>query len=83
MQERSEERDTFNKVLDEIITNSKGKLNNREKLFDEFARAHFSGNYLPLARVIEDALGKGAFRKIAIELGEMKVGTSDTSIPLK
>jgi hypothetical protein len=73
IQERSEERDKFNKVIDEIITNSKGKLNNKEKLFDEFAHAHFTGNYLPLARLIEGALGKGSFRKIATDLGEVKV----------
>ena len=44
----------------------------QEELFDEFARAHFTGNYLPLARIIEDTFGKGAFREIATELGEMK-----------
>jgi hypothetical protein len=72
MQERGEERTIFNNVLDSIISESKGQINDKQKLFDDFARAHFTGNYLPLARIIEDALGKGAFRKIAIELGEMK-----------
>lgn len=69
-QERPEEREKFNRVLDRIVTSSKGKVD-RNQLFDQFARAHFTGNYLPLARTIEDVLGKGSFREIAIELGEM------------
>lgn len=71
MHERAEEREKFNKVLDKIVANSEGKITDKNRLFDQFARAHFTGNYLPLARTIEDVLGKGAFRKIAEELGEM------------
>lgn len=66
--ERQEEIQTFNIVLDDIIKKSEGKIVDREKLFDEFARAHFTGNYLPLARIIEDACGKGYFREIAARL---------------
>lgn len=63
--ERIEEREKFEKTLNEIIKESKGQISNREEIFNEFARAHFSGNYLPLARIIEGALGKGSFRRIA------------------
>ena len=63
--ERIEEREKFEDTLDEIIKKSEGKISDRKELFDEFARAHFSGNYLNLARIIEGALGKGSFRKIA------------------
>lgn len=69
--ERAEEREMFDKVLDRIISESKGKITDKNQLFDQFARAHFTGNYLSLARTIEDALGKGAFREIAKELGKM------------
>ncbi len=71
MHERVDEREKFNKVLDRLVTNSKGKISDRNQLFDQFAKAHFTGNYLPLARSIEDSLGKGSFREIAKELGEM------------
>jgi hypothetical protein len=71
MHERAEEREKFNKVLDRIVADSKGTITDRNQLFDQFARAHFTGNYMPLARTIEDALGKGSFREIAEELGEM------------
>lgn len=63
--ERVEEREKFENMLDEIIKESEGKISSRKELFDEFARAHFTGNYLPLARMIEEALGKGSFRRIA------------------
>ncbi len=71
--ERGEEREKFNQVLDRIVSASQGTITGREQLFDEFARAHFTGNYLPLARIVEDVLGKGSFREIAVELGQMKV----------
>ena len=66
--ERQDEIQTFNVVLDDIIKKSEDKIIDKEKLFDEFARAHFTGNYLPLARIIEDACGKGYFREIATRL---------------
>jgi len=38
-----------------------------ESIFNEFAKAHFTGNYLPIARLIEKTFGKGGFRKLAEE----------------
>ena len=70
MRERRKEREAFSVVLDRIIHQSKGAITNKEILFDAFARAHFTGNYIPLARLIDGALGKGSFRAIATELGE-------------
>ena len=69
--ERADEREKFEKLLDRITTASNDKIR-KEDLFHEFARAHFTGNYLPLARTVEGVLGQGTFRQIAIELGEMK-----------
>jgi hypothetical protein len=71
LHERRWERNKFNRILDSIINNSNGSLD-RDELFDDFARAHFTGNYLHLAKVIERVLGKGSFRKIAMELGDIK-----------
>ena len=68
--ERHSERKKLYDLLDKLVISSKGKFNNREEIFNEFAKANFSGNYLPLARIIEDILGKGSFRKLAEEFSE-------------
>jgi hypothetical protein len=65
MIERYTEREKLFKLLDSLIEKSNGKFKNRKEIFDEFAKANFSGNYLPLARIVENILGKGMFRKIA------------------
>lgn len=70
--ERAGEREKFDCVLEGMVAKSDGKLTDKSELFDMFARAHFTGNYLPLARTIDGSLEKGAFRKIAAELGLMK-----------
>jgi hypothetical protein len=67
--ERNKERNKMYELLDKLVINSQGKFTDREEIFDIFARANFSGNYLPLARVVEDILGKGSFRQIAEEFG--------------
>ncbi len=72
LRERADERKKFDSVLEDIVARSDGKVTDKGMLFDQFAKAHFTGNYIPLARIIEDALGKGSFREIAIKLGEMK-----------
>ncbi len=68
--ERYSERKKLNELLDKLFANSGGKFKNRDEVFDEFARANFSGNYLPLARTVESILGKGSFRKLAKEFSE-------------
>jgi len=68
--ERYKERKKLYELLDKLVTNSNGKFKNRDEVFDEFARANFSGNYLSLARTVEGILGKGSFRKLAEEFSE-------------
>jgi len=63
--ERYIERKKLYELLDKIVSSSKGKFTSRDEVFEHFARANFSGKYLPLARMVEDILGKGSFRKIA------------------
>lgn len=65
--ERYEERKKLNELLDRIVERSGDKFASRDEVFDEFAKANFSGNYLPLARMVEGVLGKGAFRQLAEE----------------
>lgn len=67
MMERYEEREKLYKLLDMLVEKSSGKFKGRDEVFDEFAKANFSGNYLPLARMVEGILGKGSFRKLAEE----------------
>ena len=71
--ERYRERKKLHNLLDKLAEVSDGKFKSREEVFDVFARANFSGNYLPLARIVESILGKGSFRKIAEEFSEKPV----------
>jgi len=70
MIERYGERKKLYELLDKLVVNSGGKFKDRDEVFDEFARANFSGNYLPLARNVESILGKGSFRKLAEEFSK-------------
>jgi hypothetical protein len=65
--ERYRERKKLEKVLDEIVEKSNGRFKSKDEIFDEFAKANFSGNYLSVAKIVENILGKGAFRKLAEE----------------
>lgn len=47
MVERYVERKKLYELLDRLVENSSGKFKNRNEVFDEFAKANFSGNYLP------------------------------------
>lgn len=62
---RIDERIRFSHLLDEIQEKSNGFYVSRDDVLDEFMRANFSGNILPIARNVEKFIGKGAFRKIA------------------
>lgn len=68
--ERYTERRKLYQLLDRLVMNSGGKFKSRDEVFDEFAKANFSGNYLSLARTVEEILGKGSFRKLAEEFSE-------------
>lgn len=70
LSERYRERQKLDKLLEEIVSKSENKFQNKAEIFNEFAKANFSGNLLPLARTIEDILGKGSFRRIAEEFKE-------------
>ena len=63
--ERRGERKKFDSLVDSIMENSAGKYTDRQEILDLFMRAHFSGKLLPLARVVEQSMGKGSFREVA------------------
>lgn len=70
---RHEERERMYKLFDSMISASNGELTNREEIFAVFAKSNFSGNYLPMARLVEKYLGKGAFRRIAKDFSKTKI----------
>ena len=70
--ERYKERKMLYDLLDTLVEKSEGKFKDREGVFNEFARANFTGRYLPLARTIEGLLGEGSFRRTANEFASEK-----------
>lgn len=78
--ERYLERQKMYELLDNIVLKSNGKFEYGE-VFDKLAYSHFSGNYLPFARIVEEVLGKGEFRKLAKEFSyplEQEDNTEET-----
>ena len=65
-------------VLEEIVAKSNGGFKTKEEVFDLFARANYSGNILPVGRVVERTPGKGSFRRIAEN--SKKVGKKRTTL---
>jgi len=61
------ERSKLNKIVKDIFEKNSDKFESQEEVFDEFARAYFTGRMLPIARLVEKTYGKGSFRKIAEE----------------
>ena len=67
--DRVDEQRRLDAFIQNIISRAAadGSILDPNDIFDEFARAHFTGNLLPLARIIEKTLGRGSFRKVAEE----------------
>lgn len=72
LRERKEERDKLNKLVDMILKYSDGKYKNRQEIIDVFLKAHFSGRLLPLAKMLEKSIVKGAFRAVAHDFASFK-----------
>jgi hypothetical protein len=58
------ERQQFNALLDDLDKNNKDYLPDREAAFTMFARAYFTGNLLPLGRLLDETYGKNALRRL-------------------
>jgi hypothetical protein len=65
--ERLREVESLVDVIERIALLSTGEFTDKSKVFYMFVRAHVTGRYLPLARLIEAGLGEGSFRKMAEE----------------
>ncbi len=58
------ERESIQLLIHKILEKRQEEQNDPEMIFDVFARAKFTGNILPLARLIDGTFGAGTFRKI-------------------
>lgn len=67
IRERYSQRNRLYQLCDEICAKSGGRFVDSEAVFNEFAKANFTGNYLTIGRVVDGALGKGSFRRLAEE----------------
>lgn len=61
------ERNVLNDLIDQIYQKNGDQFSSREDIFAVFAKAHFTGRLLPMARLIERTMGKGYMRKLAKE----------------
>lgn len=60
-----QERKRLWSLIDKIYKKNKDEFVDQEAVFKIFTGAYFTGRMLPLARLIEKTLGKGAFKKLA------------------
>lgn len=51
--------------VDDFVSRNNEQFSTREEAMDMLVRAQVTGNYLPVARLIESTYGKGAFRKLS------------------
>jgi hypothetical protein len=58
-----DEREVLSLLVESILQDDSSL--NRDEVMDKFFRAHFSGNILEIARLIEKSFGKGSFRILA------------------
>jgi hypothetical protein len=63
--ERCKFRKRLYELIDRLFEKTQGEYGGKDQIFEVIARANFTGNYLPFARLVEKALGKGSFRKLA------------------
>lgn len=56
------QREVLNYVCDEIHKDASEKYKNSSEVFKEFLKAHFTGELLTIARLVEKTFGEGSFR---------------------
>ena len=59
-----QERKILNTLIDKIFQRNPEMFQEREEVFEVFAKGMMSGNILPVGRLIEKTFGYGTFRKI-------------------
>ena len=60
------QRKVVNYVIDEIDENFAGLFASRDAVKNEFLKCNFTGNLLPIARLVEDTFGAGSFRVLGM-----------------
>lgn len=58
------ERKVLNVLIDKIFEKNAEKFNDREEVFEVFARGMMTGNILPIGRLIDGSFGAGTLRRI-------------------
>ena len=64
-----QERKILNKLIDKLVERNPEKFQDKEEVFEIFAKGMITGNILPIGRLIEKTFGRGTLRKIG-ELDE-------------
>jgi len=59
-----QERRILNKLIDKLFEKNPKKFQNREEIFEVFAKGMMTGNILPVGRLIEKTFGHGTLRRI-------------------
>jgi hypothetical protein len=72
IRERIEERKKLDLIVGAILKHANGKYKDRQEIINIFMQANFSGKLLPLARMIENTFGKGAFRSLGKDSAEAR-----------
>ncbi len=65
----SEQRNILNSLIGKLWHHYPDTYSHREDIFNLFTRAQVTGSFAPLGRLIDDAFGRGTFKKLA-ELDE-------------
>ncbi len=60
------QRKALNYIVDALYEGNSEKFKSRDDAMKLFFKAHFDGNIVPIARLIEKAFGKGSFRTIGM-----------------
>ena len=58
------ERRILNTLIDKILERNSDKFQDREEVFEVFAKGMMSGNILPVGRLIERTFGNGTLRRV-------------------
>lgn len=68
---RMEELESLNRLVDNLWEQNKDTYESRDEIFNLFVDAHVNGRLLKIGKLIEKTLGKGSFRQIAEETGDI------------
>lgn len=59
-----EQRKVLSALIDKIYKKNKSSFNNKEEVFNVFAKSKFEGGMLRVGKLIDDTFGKGTFRRL-------------------